>query len=51
MVICSSTVNNTVYWHGVYEVLVHAPDVFEPALVYRAVVKYRKPITLDEISH
>src|ERR1700753_672056 len=39
-------VNNTVYWHAVYEVLAHAPDLFEPP--YRAVVEYRKPITLDE---
>jgi acyl-ACP thioesterase len=42
-------VNNTVYWHGVHEVLAHAPDlseISEPP--YRAVVEYRKPIELDE---
>ncbi len=39
-------VNNTIYWHGVHEVLAHAPDLGEAP--YRAVVEYRKPITLDE---
>ena len=39
-------VNNTIYWHGVSEVLAHAPDLFEAP--YRAIVEYRKPITLDE---
>lgn len=39
-------VNNTVYWHGVHEVLAHAPDLSAPP--YRAVVEYRKPIELDE---
>jgi acyl-ACP thioesterase len=39
-------VNNTVYWHGVLEVLAQAHDMVEPP--YRAVVEYRKPITLDE---
>lgn len=28
-------VNNTIYWHGVYEVLAQAPDLFDPS--YRAV--------------
>ena len=39
-------VNNTVYWHGVHEVLAHASDLCAPP--YRAVVEYRKPIKLDE---
>jgi len=42
-------VNNTIYWHGVHEVLAHAPDLSHLlAAPYRAVVEYRKPITLDE---
>jgi len=34
-------VNNTVYWHGVHEVLAQEDDFDIP---YRAVVEYRKPI-------
>jgi Acyl-ACP thioesterase len=42
-------VNNTVYWHGVHEVLAHAPDLSDLSVPpYRAVVEYRKPIKLDE---
>ena len=42
-------VNNTIYWHGVHEVLAHAPDLVHLlAPPYRAVVEYRKPIKLDE---
>jgi acyl-ACP thioesterase len=39
-------VNNTVYWHGVHEVLAQYPDVVSSR--YRAVVEYRKPIQLGE---
>jgi acyl-ACP thioesterase len=38
-----------VYWHGVHEVLAHAPDLSDLSVPpYRAVVEYRKPIKLDE---
>lgn len=39
-------VNNTVYWHGVHEVLANQPAPL--AAPYRAVVEYRQPIKLDE---
>lgn len=39
-------VTNTVYWHGVHEVLALHPDLATPP--YRAVVEYRKPIKYDE---
>jgi acyl-ACP thioesterase len=39
-------VNNTVYWHGVHEVLAQYPDVVSST--YRAVVEYRKPIQPGE---
>ena len=39
-------VNNTVYWHGVHEVLAQYPDILSST--YRAVVEYRKPIQLWE---
>ena len=39
-------VTNTVYWHGVHEVLALAPDL--ATAPYRTVVEYRKPIKFDE---
>lgn len=39
-------VNNTVYWHGVHEVLALYPEVVDRR--YRAVVEYRRPIALGE---
>ncbi len=39
-------VNNTVYWHGVHEILAQYPDVVSAP--YRAVVEYRKPIQPGE---
>lgn len=39
-------VNNTVYWHGVHEVMALYPDVV--AGTHRAVVEYRKPIQPGE---
>ncbi len=39
-------VNNTVYWHGVHEVLARAGGPFEAP--YRSVVEYRKPIQPQE---
>ncbi|MCZ8377806.1 acyl-[acyl-carrier-protein] thioesterase [Mycobacterium sp. CPCC 205372] len=44
-------VNNTVYWHGVHEVMARYPDI--ATAPYRAVVEYRKPIqrTDDVVIH
>ena len=39
-------VNNTVYWHGVHEMIAQYSDVVSAP--YRAVVEYRKPIQLGE---
>lgn len=39
-------VNNTVYWHGLHEILAQIPEV--AAAPYRTIVEYRKPITLGE---
>ncbi|MDT5339606.1 MAG: hypothetical protein QOD90_5111, partial [Mycobacterium sp.] len=39
-------VNNTVYWHGVHEVLAQYSELVSST--YRAVVEYRKPIQLGE---
>lgn len=40
-------VNNTVYWHGIHEILALEPDV--AVAPYRAVVEYRKPIEPDKL--
>ncbi|BBX96701.1 acyl-[acyl-carrier-protein] thioesterase [Mycobacterium lacus] len=39
-------VNNTVYWHGVHEILGQVPDL--EAAPYRAVLEYRSPIKFGE---
>ena len=39
-------VNNANYWHGVHEILHHAPDI--AAAPYRAVLEYRSPIKIGE---
>nr|WP_245672693.1 acyl-ACP thioesterase domain-containing protein [Aldersonia kunmingensis] len=39
-------VTNSAYWHAIPEVLAHYPQLAEPP--YRAVIEYRKPITLGE---
>ncbi|MFH5207680.1 acyl-[acyl-carrier-protein] thioesterase [Antrihabitans spumae] len=39
-------VNNTVYWHGVHEVLADSAAIIDGP--YRAIVEYKKPITLGE---
>jgi acyl-ACP thioesterase len=39
-------VNNTVYWHGVHEILGQMPDL--ESAPYRAVLEYRSPIKFGE---
>ncbi len=39
-------VNNTIYWHGVHEILGQVPDL--ESAPYRAVLEYRSPIKLGE---
>jgi acyl-ACP thioesterase len=39
-------VNNSIYWHGVHEILGQAPDL--ESAPYRAVLEYRSPIKLGE---
>jgi acyl-ACP thioesterase len=39
-------VNNTIYWHGVHEILGHVADL--EAAPYRAVLEYRSPIKFGE---
>src|SRR5262249_49195947 len=39
-------VNNTVYWHGVHEILGQLPDL--ESAPYRAVLEYRSPIKFGE---
>ena len=39
-------VNNSIYWHGVHEVLGHVPDIEKAP--HRAVLEYRKPIKFGE---
>lgn len=38
-------VNNTIYWHGVHEIISQVPDLTAP---YRAVLEYRSPIKFGE---
>lgn len=38
-------VNNTIYWHGVHEILCQIPTLTAP---YRAVLEYRSPIKSGE---
>lgn len=38
-------VNNTIYWHGVHEILCQVPTLTAP---YRAVLEYRSPIKFGE---
>ena len=39
-------VNNTIYWHGVHEILGHVPELERRP--YRAVLEYRSPIKYGE---
>ncbi|MDP7701664.1 acyl-[acyl-carrier-protein] thioesterase [Mycobacterium sp. TY815] len=39
-------VNNTIYWHGVHEILAHYPELENNP--YRAVLEYRSPIKYGE---
>jgi acyl-ACP thioesterase len=39
-------VNNSIYWHGVHEILGHVPDIEKAP--FRAVLEYRSPIKFGE---